>query len=478
MVTTGRLKRKYVRHPKRVTRRGVKFTVPQFVRVTRAGIGGIQSVVQRIGNAVIGGDFTGDARGQRALDIQIERGAADEVASGDDAIVFGARSKATAAGAVAVGRLAEATGQLAFALGSGAVANGSEAVAVGSSAGAVGDSASGFGATAVANGDRSIALGYSALAANDDDGVIACNVLYVQTSDAVQHQLYPLPDYDALYVNVSGDTMTGALFIDAASDAIQLRVQGHSTQTNALQTWEKSDGTVVAEMQNRGGFGVGEGHALGVDRSIALGLSCSTTNVGDVAIGNLCQANGGNGVAIGYASRSNADSSTAVGVVAYANGQSSVALGRNVLASGTGAVVFGVAARCDTTAMCIAMAHEDYGVTNSVSGSILLAVQNGSGATRKAQYITIGATIFNEDGDNQDFRIEGDTLSNLFFVDASADSIGINTTDFASGTGVIGIGNRTAAPSGTPSGGGVLYVESGALKYKGSSGTVTTIAVA
>lgn len=32
------------------------------------------------------------------------------------------------------------------------------------------------------------------------------------------------------------------------------------------------------------------------------------------------------------------------------------------------------------------------------------------------------------------------------------------------------------APSGTPSGGGYLYVESGALKYKGSSGTVTTIA--
>jgi len=37
--------------------------------------------------------------------------------------------------------------------------------------------------------------------------------------------------------------------------------------------------------------------------------------------------------------------------------------------------------------------------------------------------------------------------------------------------------NQTA-PSGTPSGGGYLYVESGALKYKGSSGTVTTIAAA
>ncbi len=29
--------------------------------------------------------------------------------------------------------------------------------------------------------------------------------------------------------------------------------------------------------------------------------------------------------------------------------------------------------------------------------------------------------------------------------------------------------------SGNPSGGGLLYVEAGALKYRGSSGTVTTL---
>lgn len=44
-------------------------------------------------------------------------------------------------------------------------------------------------------------------------------------------------------------------------------------------------------------------------------------------------------------------------------------------------------------------------------------------------------------------------------------------------TGIVFVANTTA-PSGTPSGGGYLYVESGALKYKGSSGTVTTIAAA
>lgn len=57
-------------------------------------------------------------------------------------------------------------------------------------------------------------------------------------------------------------------------------------------------------------------------------------------------------------------------------------------------------------------------------------------------------------------------------------NFGWGTTSFGSGVGVIGIANRNTAPTSNPSGGGVLYVESGALKYRGSSGTVTTIAAA
>lgn len=47
---------------------------------------------------------------------------------------------------------------------------------------------------------------------------------------------------------------------------------------------------------------------------------------------------------------------------------------------------------------------------------------------------------------------------------------------FGSGTNIMFLGNRTAAPSSNPSGGGFLYAEAGALKYRGSGGTVTTIA--
>jgi len=53
----------------------------------------------------------------------------------------------------------------------------------------------------------------------------------------------------------------------------------------------------------------------------------------------------------------------------------------------------------------------------------------------------------------------------------------IGATSFgASSVGVVGIANATTVPTGNPTGGGVLYVESGALKYRGSSGTITTIA--
>jgi hypothetical protein len=51
-----------------------------------------------------------------------------------------------------------------------------------------------------------------------------------------------------------------------------------------------------------------------------------------------------------------------------------------------------------------------------------------------------------------------------------------NSSSFGGGALVIGINNATTAPTTNPSGGGVLYAESGALKYRGSSGTVTTIA--
>lgn len=73
------------------------------------------------------------------------------------------------------------------------------------------------------------------------------------------------------------------------------------------------------------------------------------------------------------------------------------------------------------------------------------------------------------------FGIYNASTANNYF----AGGVGIGTTDqFGSGVRVVGIANATTAPTTNPTGGGVLYVEAGALKFRGSSGTVTTIALA
>lgn len=53
-----------------------------------------------------------------------------------------------------------------------------------------------------------------------------------------------------------------------------------------------------------------------------------------------------------------------------------------------------------------------------------------------------------------------------------------NPPNAGSGVGVIAIANAATLPSTNPTSAGVLYVDAGALKYRGSSGTVTTIAPA
>ena len=57
-------------------------------------------------------------------------------------------------------------------------------------------------------------------------------------------------------------------------------------------------------------------------------------------------------------------------------------------------------------------------------------------------------------------------------------TVGQNAPSLGGGAGVQFIGNAATVPTSNPTGGGILYVEAGALKFRGSSGTVTTIAPA
>ncbi len=89
---------------------------------------------------------------------------------------------------------------------------------------------------------------------------------------------------------------------------------------------------------------------------------------------------------------------------------------------------------------------------NSVGGSITLSGVPFSG------------------GDGVLFSI---AATNVAILPASA-----GLGEYGGGEKVIYIGNADTVPTTDPSFGGILYVESGALKWRGSSGTVTTIASA
>jgi hypothetical protein len=73
----------------------------------------------------------------------------------------------------------------------------------------------------------------------------------------------------------------------------------------------------------------------------------------------------------------------------------------------------------------------------------------------------------------------GAANKDLLLLHNSTQNVGIaGTTAFGGGSKVIGIPDAATAPTTNPTGGGVLYSEGGALKWRGSSGTVTTLAVA
>lgn len=64
-------------------------------------------------------------------------------------------------------------------------------------------------------------------------------------------------------------------------------------------------------------------------------------------------------------------------------------------------------------------------------------------------------------------------------IRVDANGVGLfGVGSFGGGVGVLFLANRTTAPSSNPVAGGIPYTEAGALKYRGSSGTITILAPA
>jgi|688.fasta_scaffold12584_25 hypothetical protein len=113
------------------------------------------------------------------------------------------------------------------------------------------------------------------------------------------------------------------------------------------------------------------------------------------------------------------------------------------------------------------------------SANALLFYVTSTGAVVSANNITIATQLTANDTalrriSSGVFEINNTVSGTL--RDLHLRNLGLNGAISAGGgVGIAFIANATTAPTTNPSGGGVLYCEAGALKFRGSSGTVTTL---
>jgi len=102
--------------------------------------------------------------------------------------------------------------------------------------------------------------------------------------------------------------------------------------------------------------------------------------------------------------------------------------------------------------------------------SLSIAAQNatGAGSTGGDLILSSGNGVLNPGG----IRLVRNSIISIY-VDDNISFFDVPT--FNGEIGVLYIKECTVAPTAAPSGGGMLYVEHGALKYIGTSGTITTL---
>jgi hypothetical protein len=122
--------------------------------------------------------------------------------------------------------------------------------------------------------------------------------------------------------------------------------------------------------------------------------------------------------------------------------------------------------------------YTNYASNRDNNGGISLQIAGGlaHGNGSMAGYSRVGDIIFSTTRLDIGTANLINTYTDVMYMKAGTQNVGFWTESFGSGVKVINIGNATTVPTTDPTGGGILYVEAGALKYRGSSGTSTTIA--
>jgi hypothetical protein len=302
---------------------------------------------------------------------------------------------------------------------------------------------------------------------------------------------------------VGSATITGDLTVSTAA-----RFNGGATAAylNGFLMFGSS-GNIVNLFAQANGFAFKEN--TGANNLLAIS-NAGVFTFSDGAGGTRMTLNS-TGLGVGYAPSGSADklgSATTLGVVATGatadlsfRNSSFTAIQRLRYTDATGALTIGSATgtsylvelggNTTTRAVTIdASSNVGLGVAPSAKLDVLandatIAIFRGSGASSNDKRLTItsgGAKVVFNISDNSntatarayEFQSAG---SNVMTIDANANLLVGVAAAGTSAAKVLGLANATA-PTTSPAGMGQLYVEAGVLKYRGSSGTITTIAAA
>ena len=264
-------------------------------------------------------------------------------------------------------------------------------------------------------------------------------------------------------VGLSAISSLGNLVVSTADAArVGVVVAGVASQTANLQQWQDSAGTVLGAMSAGPSMPSGSGlfFSAGYTRSTYFYVGATIVNSADNASYITFNPAGTNSSSIQVTSRAASHLPLSV------RGAASQTADLQQWQDSAGTVLGRVASNG------VIKANVGLVAENNTSGNYT-ALQVNSYVASGVGIIIVGEA--SQTADLQQWMNSAGTV--LAKVNSSGNIVAGNMAIATSSVSTIHISNGTI-PSADPTGGGVLYVEAGALKFRGSSGTVTTIAVA
>jgi hypothetical protein len=252
-----------------------------------------------------------------------------------------------------------------------------------------------------------------------------------------------------------------AAFYATAAANVPLTARGAVSQTGNLQEWQNNAGTVQARVTSGGSIVTTQGFAVLGGASISGTIATLLQSASAARIPVVVQ-----GAASQTADLQQWQDSAGTRLI-------SVNPAGSLVFSGSGSLLSG------TNGRGLFITNDPAIVPATIRGASsqtanLQEWQNSAGTVR-AQ-IQAGGNFVNDSNIKTPAILDTGTSTAINFGSSRNVGLFAASGSFGGGGGVLNIANAGTVPSSNPSGGGILYVEAGALKFRGSSGTITTIA--